>query len=532
MVSRFPIAYAALAAFVPVALLLFRQMPRATATTVIVLSGSLLLPERVAFDLPAVPPMDKEYITYLSALVAAVMFRSGSLQAARPGRGLELLAVAMFLGIIGTALMNPNPLLDEGKVEPGLTLWWALANFGDDLLMFGVPFFLGRSMLRSESDLRAFLTILAFAGMLYTIPMVIEVAMSIPFKVFQLSQVLYGVPMRPMWRWGVIQPIVFMDNGLSLASFMALALLAACALARAGLRVFRFSATWARVVLLGGLLMTLNVAGNVYGMTFAAAFSLFSPRRIGLLAVLLACLALVYPALRSFDVFPNREIVALAYEFDPLRARSLEGRFEEEDHVLNGIGDRLWFGWGNVSRTPGAETFGRGEAGLDGWWTIRLGARGIVGVVLSFAVLGIPVLMAWRRLNALRSPRTQALLAALMAMVSIRMIDLLINGWWNNLPVFLAGVLAGVAPSLGRRRASGRPTSRAARRRPAPASSSPGGQNVGPRDTNPALGATNDPGGGVDENCEARQAQGEAGAGRLERHVDDPRGRRRADPPA
>jgi hypothetical protein len=36
-------------------------------------------------------------------------------------------------------------------------------------------------------------------------------------------------------------------------------------------------------------------------------------------------------------------------------------------------------------------------------------------------------------------------------MLAVRMIDLLINGWWNCFPVFLAGVLTGVTQGSGER---------------------------------------------------------------------------------
>ncbi len=44
------------------------------------------------------------------------------------------------------------------------------------------------------------------------------------------------------------------------------------------------------------------------------------------------------------------------------------------------------------------------------------------------------------------------LVGSLLCMISIRMTDLLINGWWNCLPVFLAGVLSGVIGGLTRRK--------------------------------------------------------------------------------
>lgn len=64
--------------------------------------------------------------------------------------------------------------------------------------------------------------------------------------------------------------------------------------------------------------------------------------------------------------------------------------------------------------------------------------------------MGIPVLLAWRRIRHLTSYRDQTFLAALMVIVSVRMVDLLINGWWNNMHLFLAGALQAMSRSLGK----------------------------------------------------------------------------------
>jgi hypothetical protein len=238
---------------------------------------------------------------------------------------------------------------------------------------------------------------------------------------------------------------------------MVVALIAAAALVKANLPLPRlglvpaFGAKFARHVLTAGLVMTLNVAGVVYGATFLAAHLVLRPRLIALLAMALVALALAYPALRLADAFPADAILEFAAEYDVSRSRSLGGRFDEEDHVLAQIGDRLWVGWGNVGRTPGAETFGEGEAGLDGWWTIRVGCAGIIGVVLYYMMLALPVYRGWRSLGRAHGPEA-ILLGALLCMISVRMVDLIINGWWNCLPVFLAGALSGTTGSLVRAR--------------------------------------------------------------------------------
>ncbi|RIL06866.1 MAG: hypothetical protein DCC71_05205 [Proteobacteria bacterium] len=450
MIGPYPIAMLALVAFVPLAIAAFARLPRAIAAAGVVLVGSVFLPEVVAWDFPVLPPFDKEYVTYGSALLGAIAYRSRDVARARFGFGPEALLLLMILANVAAALTNPDPMWDEGRLEPGRGVWAVVAQTGDDVLGIIVPFFVGRALFTTRQDLRVLMTTLAAAGVVYTALIVVEVVMSVPFRVFQLSDWIYGVPMRPQWRWGVIQPIVFMDNGLSVATWMGATLLASVALARARLPlrvpIVRLGAKPTIAANWFGLLMTRNIAGNVYGAVLALASWLLTPRMLSTIGLSLALLACTYPALRMADVFPDDAIIEFAAGFDEERARSLKGRFDEEDFVLGNIGDRLWFGWGTYERIPGAETFGHGEVGLDGWWVIRLGTNGIAGVELHYAMLVWPVLAAWRRVRRW-GKRDAILLAALMAIVGMRAVDLLINGWWNCMPVFFAGVLYGVCGS-------------------------------------------------------------------------------------
>ena len=421
-------------------------MEKTRAVAFCVLAGSLFLPESVAIDLPTIPPLQKEYVTYLSVLMGLWFFQHRSFIQAKPFGGPERLLLLLFVGNIGTMMMNLQPLFDEGKLEDALGPYWLMAATMDDFLMFLVPFFVGRMMFDTFADVIVFLKYLTAAGAIYFILIVIEVVMAIPFHVWQLSDLIYGVAQRPMWRWGVIQPLVFMDNGLSIASFMALAAVASTAI----VRIRQGSSIWtgrrAQLANLTGLLMSRNIAGNIYGWSMTILIALFKPKFVARACFLIVVFVSFYPFMRIVDVFPNEMMVEFATTIDAERARSFEGRFDEEDHVLKYIDDRIFFGWGGVVRIPGAETFGRGgETGLDSFFVIRLGSRGIVGFLVCTILFFYPTLLAWRRVKRLTNPTHIIVVAALMAMVAIRMSDLLINGWWNALPMFLAGALLGAA---------------------------------------------------------------------------------------
>lgn len=438
-----------LAAMFPFAFFAYKRFEAAFATALTVLAGSLFLPEYfVLVDLPMVPALEKERVTYLAATLAALTYQRDRIWQSRLGAGPESLYFLIVLCFLGTIAFNRLPVLNEGRVYEGVGLYWLFARSLDDFLTLILPFLVGRAMFSSLNDLRVLMYALVGAGLIYLVFISIETLLSIPFRVWQFTQVIYGMGMRPLWRWGMVQPVVFMENGLALASFMAVSAGAACVFVRLRMSDKWFGLSRVRMLLLAGLLMTLNVAGILYGAVMASLIALARSRVVSLAAAIIVGLTCLYPILRMSDVFPVRGLVEVAADFDAYRARSLEGRFEEEEFVLGSIGDRLWFGWGMFDRIPGAVSFGQGETGLDSFWIIRAGLTGVVGVELVFLLLALPVFFAWRRGGLLVGERERLFVGGLMICIAVRMVDFLLNGLWNSLPFFLAGALYGVARGL------------------------------------------------------------------------------------
>lgn len=445
------IAMCAMLAFVPASLYVARRVPRAYAIAIIVMAGSLFLPETVALlNVRLIPTVEKERLTYLGALIVLLVCHRNDFRAARPGAGPEVIFLFVVLALLGTAATNRNPMFNYGWRQEPLGVYWILARSMDDLVTIVLPFVVGRVAFRSREDLRTLGHVIVAAGLIYVPLIVIEVIMAIPFRVWQLSAVIYGVPMQPSWRWGGIQPVVFMENALSSAGFMVVAVIMA-----AGFAASRSAVTWrgvrrAHLLTAIALLMTRVTSSNIYGVVMGSALRLLKARRAALLGLVVAAMVCIYPAMRLAEVFPDEKLVEMAREhINEERAISFGGRFEEEDFVFTGLGDRLWFGWGMFDRIPGAATFGRGEFGLDSFLVIRVGLTGIAGTELIMLLMMIPVWIAWRRMSSIESSESQYLLAALMLCIAARMLDFLMNGLFNTLPFFLAGALYGIAKSIG-----------------------------------------------------------------------------------
>ena len=437
----YPIATLAQVGFFPIALYLFGRHEPARACSLVVLGGLFFLPEITIFSVYVVD-IDKDRIIYLAAILALLVQRPALLLESRPITVICTVLSGMVLLNLFTWLANPDAIQNQGRINPPLTVRWILGQSIDDFLRFALPFVVGTAVFRSWLDLRTMLRTLVGFGLAYTCLILIEVALSIPFKVFQLSSFIYGLSPTPYRRFGLTEPIVFMREGHTVSSLMLLTVIAAAAF-----RQFDAKAKWmgikaARWWNLVGLLATLKVGSSLMGLVSFVVIHLFSSRLVSAFAATLVLFVCFYPMLQVLDLFPEKPLVEIVASYDADRARSFGGRFDEENMVIQDLGDRLLVGWGDFGRIPGGVIGAPGqEEGLDGWWVIKLGISGLVGLEIGFLVMALPVLRARRRLRQVTSAETRWLVVAAMLCIGVRMIDLLLNGWWNSLPVFLAGAL-------------------------------------------------------------------------------------------
>jgi hypothetical protein len=152
--------------------------------------------------------------------------------------------------------------------------------------------------------------------------------------------------------------------------------------------------------------------------------------------------------LRATDSLPVYDMVDRIAEVDENRAQSINTRFVNEDALYEHAAERIWFGWGGFGRNRVYDPWGRDASITDGEWIIRLGTRGVVGLVGSFGLLLWPILIAARTARQIRDPRERKLVDALTLIVALNAIDLLPNGMFTQLPYFLAGALVGLSRGL------------------------------------------------------------------------------------
>lgn len=432
----------ALVLFPFLAVLTFRLLPISWAAITVLLVGELFLPADGALDLPLLPAFGRDLLVYTTLFVCVLLFARPRLRAARPGTGLELLGVVMAVGGLVTVLLNADTLRYGPVTVQAMPLEETPTAMLADLLQFGVPFLLGRALVRDLRELERVFVALAIAGVVYSAFAIVEMWLSPQFHIWVYGFMATGFDTT--YRFGGYRPTVFMRNGLAYAIFMTTALLAATTLARAKapIPILRLPTTTVAAWLYGILLVSRSVGATVVGGLLAPFLYFVRPRLVMTAALVITLFVAFYPLLRLADLVPWDPVIAAAEELDPLRAKSFAGRIFVEGKLLEKAAERPLFGWGGYSRNWYFDPV-TGERDLipDGHWVLQLGSRGIVGYLADFGAIVIPVLLAFRRFGRIRERRAQILIAGLALILAMRLFDLIPNGRWTSLPLFLAGGL-------------------------------------------------------------------------------------------
>jgi hypothetical protein len=444
------IAYSALIAWPLVALYLYLSRPAAQATMWTILAGQLLLPVGTYFKFQMIPQFDKVSIPNLCALVGCTVVA----RAPRPTNGMGVVEVLILLCVVGplfTSLLNGDPIYIGSTVLPGVGLYDGISAVISQLIML-IPFFLGRQFFRNAADTQQLFSVLSFAGLAYSVLLLFEIRFS-P----QLHAWLYGYYptdfIQTMREGGGYRPMAFMGHGLVASFFAMTAAVASAALWRTRVRIVKFAPAGAVAGYLSTvLILCKSSAAIVYGMVLLPLVSWTKPRFQMRVAAVLVSIALLYPVLRLYDVFPTKTLVEIANSIDEQRASSLGYRFDQEALLLERAFQRLLLGWGRFGRNRIFIEDWRGIGGdasvTDGLWVIVLGQFGLVGFIAEFGLLAFPVFRAAKALKFAESFSECVLLSALALMVAVNIVDLLPNSALSPWTWLLTGSLLGRSEAI------------------------------------------------------------------------------------
>lgn len=441
------IALVAILVWPIVTVVMYMRLPISTAVIWSVLAAYMMLPQGLEIDLPLLPGLSKVTIPAMFGYVAASMTQGRLVPILPRSRSGKVLVLLLIAAAMGTALTNSQPrYITDGLALPGMRPYDALSIVVTQIGWLFV-WALAREFLTTRAALRQLAVAVVTAFVFYSFLMLYEVRMS-P----QLHTKLYGYfqhSFDQMMRQGGFRPIVFLEHGLWIAMMTAMAILTALVLGRdskdvAERRKWYRSAAWLGLV----LVLCKSIAALVYTAALAPCILLLRGRNLLRIAVILACVVMLFPILRSNDLIPTKWLVEVAASYSPDRAQSLEFRFDNEDVLLQHAMERPMFGWGGWGRNFvfDPET-GRPATVTDGLWIIIMGIGGYATFIVQFGLLALPIFLMGGAFR--RAGREVTVFAGGSALVlAINLIDLLPNATLTPITWLFTGALLGYVERL------------------------------------------------------------------------------------
>lgn len=428
-------AYTVLALWPLIAIVLYKNLNTVSATFCTILWGLLLLPVRVNFDFPLIPPLDKQSISVIIAFIYIRLLKSRRVRLLPVGTAEKLffltIVLVPFLTVQGNteSFVRPN-----GKFIPGLTTY---DGFSSALSIFieMLPFLIGCYIVKSYKDQVQVFKLLIIAGLIYTIPMLAEIRLSPQLHVW-----IYGFfphQFAQQMRSGGFRPVVFMGHGLLVSMFIMVVIGCCFSFWRAKVREFSFPILVAGFYLIVVLVLSKGLGATIFALLFASLVAFLSSRQLLRVAMIFSIIFLLYPLLVIQDLFPHEYLVELAQGIDEKRAQSLDFRFTQEENLIARALEKPFFGWGSWGRNMLSKSI------TDGFWVIKFGQYGFVGFG-AIALLFLTVIWkSAKTANFTSNQQERILLACHTLLVSIIVLDQLPNYSMHALSWFLVGALAG-----------------------------------------------------------------------------------------
>ncbi|MEM0947189.1 MAG: hypothetical protein AAGK37_07265 [Pseudomonadota bacterium] len=397
--------------------------------------GYLFLPSSLSMDLPGLPPYGKDEAIAL-AVMLGLLVKQKQPSPDPPGRvppAFAVLIVLLVFSIAFTWLTNTDSFTEFGRFRAGLTISDLRSGiFG--LLATLVPLYAGMRYLtrvRHAEQLSCAIMILA---LIYAMMALVEMRLS-P----QLHTWVYGYfpsSFAQHFRGGY-RPVGFLNHGLALGIFLALAAIVVAGRIRKGIGD-RMISIGALVVIYGVLLISKNFGAFLIA-TVILPIVLFLPKTLQFRAAAALTLAfLAFPLLRGAGLVPLDAFVDWVASIDADRAASFETRLKNEEAFIERHARRPVFGWGGWGRARPVAESGADLTLADGAWVLRLVQYGWFGFLTYYGAMTFAVLALWWR-----SARTglDPLLVAFALMLAGNYINLLPNSNFSPISWLVCGML-------------------------------------------------------------------------------------------
>jgi len=417
---------------------MFSRMRLETAAIGSLFAGYLLLPSGLSVDLPLLPPIEKNNVTVLSTFLLCLA-KGGAPKRGSVGILLPILAAAYVLAPIGATFGNSYELRIGSISLPGYYLLDGVKGSINNLIQLSA-FYIGMRYLSSNAGRVQVLKASVAAMLIYSLPILVEARLSPQFHRWVYGYAPYSFASQV--RWGGYRPTVFLAQGLMLALLVAMALVAACVLARARIRIFRLP-PWAPAAYLVPILALCKTLGAViYAATLVPLAMFARPKTCVKIAAALLIFVCVYPALRTQSLVPVESIVGAAGSVSKERADSFVVRISNEKMLMEKANQKPLFGWGGWGRNRIYDAWDSKDITItDGGWIIYFGAFGWFGYLGLFGMFAVAALRANSFIKRAEEQDAK-IVSALALMLAMNIADMLPNANLTPLTFVIAGSIA------------------------------------------------------------------------------------------
>ncbi len=440
--------------WLPIVTFIFLQFSPRRAVIISFLVAWLFLPQRAGFVFSGIPDYTRISATCYSILLLTFIFDSKRIQYFKFS-WLDLPMLILCICPFFSSITN------------GLGAYDGLSSTLSVTVQFGLPYFLGRIYLNNLSALNQLAKSIFFSGLIYLPLCLYEIRFS-P----QLHNMIYGYHAHSFAqtiRYGSFRPTVFMIHGLEVGMWMMAVTLIGIWLWQA--KVIKQIWSIPIIGLVVALIITfiLVKSTGAYLYLIYGVFILFVAKKLrrSLALLILIITISVYLSFASTGNFSTKNaepvLSAIATNISTARAQSLEFRLENEELLIEKALERPIFGWGGWGRNRVYDYNWRGElvdvSVTDSLWILTYGQRGLVGLVSLYTAFFVPVLIFTIKRYPARywfHPQV-APTASLVVVITLYMLDNLLNAQFNPIFVLICGGVTGLViavPTRQKKRSS------------------------------------------------------------------------------
>ena len=314
-------------------------------------------------------------------------------------------------------------------------------------IRWGLPYYIGRIFFSDPDAMKILAMTIVLGGIVYIPLCWFEMIMS-P----QLHRLTYGFHqhefLQTLREGGGFRPMVYMEHGLMTSMWMMLAVILGSWLYYCKdmpKRIFLVNTGYVLLMLIFTFFMMKSQGAVV--LLFICLLVLFVPKKLKIfLVVILLITPYLYILTRINGIWDGRNLSNyVAEKFSPVRAQSLQFRFDNETMLIVKAMQGTVFGWGGYGRSRVYDEKGKDLSVTDGLWIITLGKNGLYGLIMLTTTIQLPVVFfalrfkpeVWNK-KALAGPAVMAIFLALT------MIDNLLNAMVNPIYMLFSGGLTGI----------------------------------------------------------------------------------------